>query len=153
MQSYWYDKDKIKQLQLFVIFPSGCHAEYVSVSLLSSAMVIPITYKWPEFMFQPEHLCEGQVDMQGAITANASSAKAVGLQETKETKSPHTYHHEPCHQFGEKVEPNLINLTGKVAKKQRLYKQLGNATFPALVMAIGCMVKHADDKEEVQDFE
>ena len=44
---------------------------------------ICIIYKWPECMFQLEHLFEGQVDMHGTVTTNASGAKAVDLQETK----------------------------------------------------------------------
>ena len=68
MHSYWNEKDKNKQLQLFVILPYGCHPEDLSVSFLSSEIAICIVYKWPECMFQPECLFEGQMDMHGTVT-------------------------------------------------------------------------------------
>ena len=45
---------------------------------------ISIVYKWPGFLFDSEQLYEGQVDQDGAVMANISSAKAAGLLETKE---------------------------------------------------------------------
>ena len=96
-------------------------------------------------MFQLEHLFKGQVDLHGTVTANASSTKAVGLQETKEQMKPNDQ--EPAStnlviSLDKKVEPNFINLTGK---KPSFYKQPHDATFCTLVTVIGCLVKCATE--------
>ena len=84
LHSYWHDKDKNLRLCFFVVLPSSTRAKDISVSIVSNGTKIKIVYKWPEFLFDPERLFEGQIDRSGASTSNVSSSKAAGLVETKE---------------------------------------------------------------------
>ena len=166
MNSYWHDKDKNLRLCFFVLLPSGTRAEDMSVSIAPGGMKIRIVHKWPEYLFDPQRLFEGQLDRGGGVASNASSAKAAGIVETKETLKQDdskvvttnlTIHLE------KKVENNMIDIKGDVLSRPMFYKLDGDgpsgAALPTLVMLISCMVERAtegyggDNDDDVQDYE
>ena len=61
---------------IFVILPSGCQAEDLDVGIMEAGMAIHIMYKWPEAMFDPQHVFEGCVGPTGARNVNLPSGKS-----------------------------------------------------------------------------
>ena len=165
LHSYWHDKDKNLRLCFFVVLPSGTRAKDISVSIVFNGTKIKIVYKWPEFLFDPERLFEGQIDCSGASTSNVSSSKAAGLVETKEaikTDDQQAATTTLAIRLEKKVESHLIDLKGDVVTRPIFYKLDGEgasrSALPTLVMLISCMVERAtegygDEDEEVQDYE
>ena len=54
------------------------------MGITETGMAICILYKWPEAMFDPQHLFGGHVDQTGSTIVNPSSAKAAVFNDMKE---------------------------------------------------------------------
>ena len=126
---------------------------------------ISIVHKWPNFLFDPEQLFEGQQVQGGGVESNASSAKSAGLLEMKEKVKKDE--NQPATtslaiNLEQDVEQNMIELSGEVVTRPSFYWIDGDGAsgseLPTLMMAIPLMVKRATegyamDEEEVEDYE
>ena len=162
--SYWHDKHKNLRLHFFVVLPSGCRAEDIKVTI-PNRKKISIVHKWPDFLFDPERLFEGQRVRGGGVESNASSAKSAGLLEMKEKVKKDE--NQPATtslaiNLEQDVEQNMIELSGEVVTRPSFYRIDGDGAsgseLPTLMMAIPLMVKRATegyamDEEEVEDYE
>ena len=54
------------------------------MGITATGMAICILYKWPEAMFDPQHLFEGHVDWTGSAMVNPNSSKAAVFNDMKE---------------------------------------------------------------------
>ena len=118
------------------------------MGIVETDMAIHIMYKWPEPVFDLQHLFQGHIGLTGTRNANPNSAKAAALNETKEKikrsdKDPVTTQLEI--NLEKQVEHNFIIIWGEVVKSSSFYTIDSDSSdgpaFPTLMMVIGCMVK------------
>ena len=69
------------------MIPSGCRPKDIRVDVAKGGMKLGIDFTWPEFLFDPERVFEGQVQAYGMGVA-PGSAKAEGSDKTKEDMKP-----------------------------------------------------------------
>jgi hypothetical protein len=163
LHSYWTDKANNSRLQFFIVIPSGCRPKDIRVDVAKSGMKIGIEYTWPEYLFEPERVFEGQIQAYGMGVA-PGSAKAEGLDKTTEVMKPNdkaavmtclSVHLE------KKVECKMVGWDGNPTKKIEFHKLDDDEweQYPLCLMAIGLMVRRAvgdgfvNEEEDDQDFE
>jgi len=164
LYSYWTDKDKNSRLQLLIVLPSGCRPKDIQVTSVSDGgWTLPISYTWPNYIFTPDRVFEGQTKDYGTNVATPGSAKASGLDAATEAMKPtnkslvktrFSVHLE------KKVEETLVDLNGKPTTKPSFYKIKNDdwEQYPMLVMVVGMMIQRAvddgfvEEQDEDQDF-
>jgi hypothetical protein len=166
VHSYWRDKNKNECLSVWVRLPSGCRPEDIQVSIDNGGGRISILYKWPELLYDPSRLFQGQVDSFGSVMAGEGSSKAAGILATVETLKESDKANVTTKltmTLEKKFEPNFINFNGIVVSKPSFFKlesDNGWSQYPVLTMFMHCMVSHSLDgyartqaPAEADDFE
>lgn len=163
LHSYWNDKANNFRLQFFIVIPSGCRPKDIRVDVAKSGMKIGIEYTWPEFLFEPDRVFEGQVQGYG-MGVTPGSAKAEGLDKTTEAmKSNDKAAVTTCLSvhLEKKVENQMVGWDGTPTKKIEFHKLEDEewVQYPLCVMVVGLMVRRAVDdgfvneEDDDQDFE
>ena len=118
-----------------------------------TGMAIHIMYRWPEAMFNPQHLFEGHVCLTGATNVNPNSAKAAALNGTKEKinrSDKDTVITRLVINSGKQVVHNFISLQGEVVKSPSFYmiecdsSNVKQSCIPS-PHVIRCMVQHTTE--------
>ena len=156
--SYWTDKYNNSRLTMFVVLPSGCRPKDLSVGVKPGGWVVPIEYIWPEYLFNPQRVFEGQTQSYGSGVATSSLLKAVGLDTTTQKMKPSNKSVAKTKMkidLESKVEETLVDMEGKATIKPFFYKVADDEwdQYPMLVMAVGLMVKRAVNNAFVQEEE
>lgn len=158
LHSYWTDKEKHRRLHFFVVVPSGTRPCDIQLSVAKNGMRVDTTHTWPECLFDPTRVFEGQTKTCGAAVAGAGSTKNAELDKTTEKLKPSsksTVTTEMVIHLEKKVEPNLVGWDGKPTKALSFFKAVDEEwpQYPILYLVFGLMVRRAVDDGYVEKEE
>ena len=142
--SFWSDAATNQFLHMWLVLPSGCRVEDVSVTLTGRKIIIQ--HSWPAVLFSPEKLFAFMVTTGGAVPSiRPGDPRAMGLKETckKLKKTADAMFVNELHiDLPVDVEPNFVDFGGKFDAPA--FHKVNNGTpYGSFIMTLGCMVQRA----------
>ena len=142
--SFWSDAATNQFLHMWIVLPSGCRVEDISVSLTTRKIIIQ--HSWPALLFSPEKLFVFMTTTGGAVPAvRPEDPRAMGLKSTckKLKKTADAMYTNELHiDLPVEVEPNFVDFGGNL-DAPTFHKVDNGRPYETFIMTLGCMVQRA----------